>query len=95
MPRPEDDARRTIDEDLERAGWVIQDADAASIHAGRGVALREFPLRRGHGFADCLLYVDGKAAGVVEAKQAGGRRGRRLSGKRSERAIRSRLCHVT
>src|SRR5690242_3981795 len=50
MPRPEDDARRKIDDDLGRAGWVVQDADAASIRAARGVALREFPLRRGHGF---------------------------------------------
>ncbi|MEJ7637447.1 MAG: hypothetical protein WKF75_05495, partial [Singulisphaera sp.] len=30
-----------------------------------------FPLRQGHGFADYLLYVDGKAAGVVEAKKVG------------------------
>jgi type I restriction enzyme R subunit len=71
MPRSEDDARRKIDDDLGRAGWLVQDADAASIHAGRGVALREFPLKRGHGVADYLLYVDGKAAGVVEAKKAG------------------------
>ena len=25
----------------------------------------------GHGFADYLLYVDGKAAGVIEAKKEG------------------------
>lgn len=46
------------------------DTRDADIHAARGVALREFPLP-GHGFADYLLYVDGKAAGVVEAKKAG------------------------
>ena len=33
--------------------------------------LREFPLRPGHGAADYLLYVDGRAAGVVEAKPEG------------------------
>jgi type I restriction enzyme R subunit len=33
-----------------------------------GVALREFPLDAGHGFADHPLYVDGKAAGIIEAK---------------------------
>ena len=39
--------------------------------AGRGVAIREFPLKAGHGSADYLLYVDGAAAGVVEAKKEG------------------------
>jgi type I restriction enzyme R subunit len=33
----------------------------ANIHAGRGVALREFPLESSFGFADYLLYIDGKA----------------------------------
>ena len=39
--------------------------------AGRGVAIREYPLKPGHGYADYLLYVDGQAVGVIEAKQAG------------------------
>jgi type I restriction enzyme R subunit len=72
MPRtPEEEAREAIDAALTEAGWSVQDASQAQIHASRGVALREFPLKRGHGFADYLLYVDGKAAGVVEAKKAG------------------------
>ena len=33
--------------------------------------MREFPLATGFGFADYLLYVDGKAAGVIEAKKQG------------------------
>ena len=69
--KPEDTARKQIDDALERAGWVVQDANVANVHAGRGVAVREFPLKQGHGFADYLLYVDGKAARVVEAKKAG------------------------
>ena len=28
------------------------------------VAVREFKLERGHGFADYLLFLDGKAVGV-------------------------------
>ena len=36
----------------------------------RGVAL-ETPHVSGHGFADYLLYIDGKAAGIVEAKKEG------------------------
>ena len=45
---------------------------AARFHrASRGVAIREFPLAPGHGFADYLLYIDGYAAGVIEAKKEG------------------------
>lgn len=68
---PEQEARESIDEQLTAAGWHICNADQANIHAARGVAIREFPLARGHGFADYLLYVDGKAAGVIEAKKKG------------------------
>ncbi len=70
-PAPEAEARINIDALLEAAGWNIQDAKAANIHAARGVAIREFPLAAGHGFADYMLYVDGKAAGVIEAKKVG------------------------
>jgi len=70
MP-PEQEARTQIDKLLAAAGWVIQDREAANLHASLGVAIREYPLKRGHGFADYLLYVDGQAAGVVEAKRTG------------------------
>lgn len=69
-PAPEAEARIQIDILLAAAGWAVQDASAAHIHAARGVAIREFPLP-GYGFADYLLYIDGKAAGVIEAKKAG------------------------
>ena len=68
---PEQRARVNIDRLLEQAGWAVQDVAALNLGAARGVAVREFPLRRGHGVADYLLYVDGQAAGVVEAKPAG------------------------
>jgi type I restriction enzyme R subunit len=64
-------ARAEIDRLLESAGWKVQDMTQANVHAGRGVAVREFPLLPGHGFADYLLYVDGKACGVIEAKKRG------------------------
>ena len=35
------------------------------------MAVREFPLKSGHGTADYLLYVNQKAVGVVEAKPVG------------------------
>ncbi len=46
----------------------MQDLKAANLHAARGVASREFELNPGHGTADYLFHVDGKAAGVMEAK---------------------------
>ena len=68
---PEQLARFNIDRLLQQAGWVVQDVAALNVHAARGVAAREFPLRTGHGAADYLLYVDGRGAGVVEAKPEG------------------------
>lgn len=69
--KPEDQAREQIGRMLQEAGWVVQDSAKANIHASRGVALRNFSLEQGHGFADYLVYVEGAAAGVVEAKKQG------------------------
>ena len=68
---PEQRARDTIDRMLEQAGWSVQDAGAVNLYAARGVAVREFRLKPGHGRADYLLYVDRQAVGVVEAKPEG------------------------
>jgi hypothetical protein len=67
-PTPERQARVEIDRMLAEAGWLVQDLRQVNLLAGRGVALREFQLLPWHGAADYLLYLDGKAAGVVEAK---------------------------
>ncbi len=69
--KPEDKARQDIDRQLQECGWIVQDHKAMNITAGPGVAVREFPLKKGFGFADYLLYADGKAIGVIEAKPAG------------------------
>ena len=72
MPlNPEQQARIEIDRLLTAAGWHVCGVRDVDLHAARGVAVREFPLKDGHGFADYLLYVDGRAAGVIEAKKAG------------------------
>ena len=74
---PEQRAREEIDEQLESCGWVIQDFTSMKIHGGHGVAVREYPLKWKDGeefrsgFADYLLYADGRAIGIVEAKPAG------------------------
>jgi type I restriction enzyme R subunit len=68
---PEELARQDIDRLLTAAGWEVQDRKHQSLFGrpGRGVALREAQLKTG--YADYLLFVDGKALGVVEAKKAG------------------------
>jgi type I restriction enzyme R subunit len=69
LASPEAEARKTIDRLLEAAGWIIQDYEAFNRNAALGVAVREFPLPSGA--ADYLLFVDGKAAGAIEAKPEG------------------------
>jgi type I restriction enzyme R subunit len=66
---PEQLARERIDALLVAAGWVIQDCSAFNRNAAEGVAVREFVLPTGP--CDYLLFVGGKAAGVIEAKKAG------------------------
>ena len=68
---PEQQARQKIDAALGEAGWIVQDRDGMNLAAGIGVAIREFRMAPGHGSADYLLFVDGQAAGVVEAKPVG------------------------
>lgn len=65
---PEEKARLLIDKKLTEAGWLIQDRKDFDRFAGLGVACREFLMADGTE-ADYLLFVDGKAAGVVEAKK--------------------------
>ena len=47
MDLPEQRARRTIDELLTAAGWLVQDRAEFERSAGTGVAVREFPLPAG------------------------------------------------
>lgn len=68
---PEDRARQKIDKLLRDAGWTIQDKRQTNLSPSRGVAVREFSLKSGHGEADYLLFVDASPLGVVEAKREG------------------------
>ena len=68
---PEQRARQQIDEALAEAGWIVQGRDEMNLVAGLGVAVREFKMVPGHGFADYMLFVDGRAVGVLEAKPVG------------------------
>jgi len=66
---PEDRARQDIDRQLGQCGWAVQDKGQMNISAALGVAVREFPMLTGE--VDYLLYVSGKAIGVLEAKPKG------------------------
>src|SRR5207249_953095 len=68
---PEAKAREKIDALLAQAGWLVQDREEMNLTAGDAIAVREFKLEKGHGYVDYLLFVDGNALGVVEAKSAG------------------------
>ena len=64
---PEQIARDTIDKKLISCGWIIQSLKQVNLHAGLGVAVREYSTDIGP--ADYVLFVDGKPCGVIEAKR--------------------------
>ena len=68
---PEQKTRKRIDELLQFAGWDVQDREGMNLFdpTKPGVAVREAYLKTG--YADYLLFVDGRALGVVEAKKVG------------------------
>lgn len=63
---PEQIARDRIDEQLEASGWKVQSNKAINFAIGDGQAVREYQTDAGP--ADYVLFVDGKAIGVIEAK---------------------------
>lgn len=69
MLGPEQIARVKIDSLLSEAGWVLQNRDQFNKSAALGVAVGEFSLPAGP--CDYLLFIEGKAAGVIEAKKTG------------------------
>jgi len=64
-------ARKEIDKQLAAAGWVVQSQKTLNLSAGTGVAVREFTLEQPHGRVDYLLFLNGQASGVIEAKPEG------------------------
>ena len=64
---PEQIARDSIDSALSRSGWTVQNKSKINLHEAVGVAVREYQTDIGP--ADYVLFVDGKPAGIVEAKR--------------------------
>lgn len=66
---PEQQARTQIDSLLVQAGWAIQDKKRLNLYESLGVAVREMDTDTGP--ADYMLFIDGKACGIIEAKREG------------------------
>ncbi|MDF1528183.1 MAG: type I restriction-modification enzyme R subunit C-terminal domain-containing protein [Sedimenticola sp.] len=65
----EAETREQIDAALISAGWVIQDKKRLNLFESLGVVVREMDTDTGP--ADYMLFVDGKACGIIEAKREG------------------------
>jgi len=69
--KPEDKVRHnSINPLLEKAGWDIQNYKNANLNSARGVAVEYFQMGK-VGEADYVLFVNGEAVGVIEAKRIG------------------------
>ena len=55
---PEQIARDHIDKQLIACGWIIQEIKKVNLHAGIGIAVKEYLTDVGP--ADYVLFVDGK-----------------------------------
>lgn len=53
---------------LKASGWMVQSKKQLNLRADLGVAIREYQTDIGP--ADYILFVDGKPAGIIEAKKA-------------------------
>ncbi|MCW8957145.1 MAG: type III restriction endonuclease subunit R, partial [Gammaproteobacteria bacterium] len=65
----EAETREAIDKKLIEAGWVIQDKKRLNLLESLGVAVREMDTDSGP--ADYMLFIDGIACGIIEAKREG------------------------
>ena len=69
---PELEARhKLINPLLDKAGWKIQNYKVANPHSAKGVAVEFFQMGREIGEADYVLFVNGQAIGIIEAKKVG------------------------
>jgi type I restriction enzyme R subunit len=65
----EAETRQEIDAKLEAAGWAVQDKHRINLAEKPGVAVREMDTVTGP--ADYMLFIDGAACGIIEAKREG------------------------
>ena len=65
MPTPEGGARAIIDRKLNAAGCAVRGLVQLNLSMSSGVAVRDFPTTSR--LADYMLFIDRKAASIVEA----------------------------
>ena len=65
---PEEQARVVIDRMFEEAGWKVVDRSGYAPNM-TAVAVKE-GMMKGNREADYLLFLNGKAIGILEAKRA-------------------------
>ncbi len=82
--------REEIDKKLISAGWAIQDKTRINLFEKLGVAVREMDTSTGP--ADYMLFINGEACGIIEAK----REGKNLGGvaEQSQRYATSTVKHI-
>lgn len=68
---PERKARVEVDALLAAEGTHVCDMAQASIHPATGVAIPEFPLDSGVGFAGYLFHLNGCSWGFIEVRKQG------------------------
>jgi len=93
MPvKPEQKARKNIDNMLGKTGWAVQDKDKIDFSVGLGVAVREYQTDVGP--VDYVLFVDREPMGVIEAKKE--EEGHRLTvhEEQAEDYAESKLKHI-
>ena len=64
---PEQLARDNIDKRLVACGWQVQSMAKINLSSSLGVAVKEYLTDVG--FADYVLFIDGKPCGIIEAKR--------------------------
>jgi len=65
----EAETRKLIDEKLEACGWVIQDKKRLNLMQSLSIAVREMDTDTGP--ADYMLFIEGKACGIIETEREG------------------------
>src|SRR3989344_5005404 len=72
MKKPEDKTRHElINPLLNKCGWDIQYYKNANINSKKGVAVEYFQMSKEVGEADYVLFINGEAVGIIEAKKEG------------------------
>jgi len=64
---PEQEARDTIDKQLNASGWAVQDKDKIDWNESIGIAIREYQTDVGP--TDYVLFVERRPVGIIEAKK--------------------------